>query len=80
MVGGRGRTNDGKTFLVLGLSEGNLERLRDGRPMHLTHKPHPFIPEDLMILIFSGQTEEAMAAQLHDAGIDLHGPESKGNA
>lgn len=80
MIGGRAKTNDGRQLLLLGLSEGNLQRLREGKPMHLSHESHVFIPDDWVVLIFSGATEEAMTDELRKAGIDLHGPEGQGKA
>ena len=71
MIGGRGIPNDGQTLILLGVSRGNIERLQQGKPLHLTHATHPYIPEGFVFLRFSGETEEARQKQLIEAGIEL---------
>lgn len=50
-------TETGTDLIVLGLSESNLQRLREGKPIHIFgaewHQPFD-------ILIFWGPTEQAM--------------------
>ena len=61
---------DGRTFVFLGLSKINLEKLQEGKP----------IPIDLSVfgvpaevLISYGETEEAIMAELRAAGIQFPG-------
>lgn len=62
------RTTDGdRQLLVLGLSDANRERLEQGYPVRISQATHGVaIPKDLTILIFAGETEQTMAAQLKD--------------
>jgi hypothetical protein len=69
MIGGQGQTPDGKTIIILGLSKRNLQKLSDGQPLHLTHETHPFIPEGVVFMMFTGETEDEMREQLVGAGI-----------
>jgi hypothetical protein len=47
----------GRDMLVIGLSEGNLQRMREGKPVHI-HGEEWGQKFDLMI--FWGETEQAM--------------------
>lgn len=66
-----GTASRGQTeMLILGLSHMNLEKLKAGQPMHLTHATHGgAIPKDLEIVIIHGATEEHMEAQFHQLGL-----------
>ena len=61
---------DGRDFLVLGLSEGNLKRLREGLPLHL-QKEKTGVSAD--IVIFWGETE----AQMYKDFKGFIGPETE---
>lgn len=54
--------DDNKKLIGIGLSHGNLERLKEGKPIKI-NGPDIGLP-DMEILIFSGSTEMAMAKQL----------------
>lgn len=56
--------DDGQ-LLVLGLSRENRERLEQKRPIDLSRATHGMaIPAGLRIVIFAGETEETMRAQM----------------
>jgi hypothetical protein len=57
-----GKTQDGRKFVVLGLSEGNLKRLREKKPI-IVHKEE--IDCDTDIWICWGETEDALAKEFH---------------
>lgn len=58
-------TGDGRTMLILGLSRDNTRELHRGRPIPIdTETLDPRLPP-MTILIFAGDTEDAMAAELH---------------
>lgn len=56
-------TGDDKRLVGLGLSHGNLDRLRDKKPIKIDGESIGI--EGLEILIFSGKTEESMAKELN---------------
>jgi hypothetical protein len=61
MIIARG-SEGGEEMLVLGLSQENIKRLQDGKPMYLTRATHgDGIPEGWRIMIFTGKDETAMA-------------------
>lgn len=65
MIKATGRNKDGsQRFVILGLSEANLSKLREGKPIHI-FGAELGIPHD--IIVFWGQTEEAMARELEKA-------------
>jgi hypothetical protein len=48
-------------LLVMGLSHANLERLKQGQPIQCSRETHGLaVPAGLKILIFTGESEEAM--------------------
>lgn len=53
---------DGKKLLGLGLVEGNLNRLKEGKPIKIDGETVGL--DNLDILIFYGKTEESLAKQL----------------
>jgi hypothetical protein len=56
---------DDKQLLVLGLSRGNRARLEAGQPIDLSRASHGMaIPANLKIMIFAGETEQSMRAQM----------------
>ena len=64
----RNTGDDGRHVIVLGVSRGNVERLMAGKPIHVTGESVG-VPEIASILIFFGETEAAMEAELRDAGV-----------
>jgi hypothetical protein len=54
-----------KQMVGLGLSYKNLEKLKDGKPMHIKISELGF-DSRLEIFIFAGETEKSMALDLHD--------------
>lgn len=69
MIIANGETDEGKTFLLLGVSRLNIEKLITGRPIKVTRESHGNgIPTDLEIAIIFGETEEEIAAQLRNIG------------
>jgi len=70
MIKMAGTTTDGRQIILLGLSEGNLQRLREKKPIHI-HSEEFHIP-DIDIVIMWGETEDALAKELGS----LIGPET----
>lgn len=52
---------DGVKLFVFGLSDGNIERLREGKPILVELAP---LGGEGRVAIFWGETEEAMAADI----------------
>jgi hypothetical protein len=69
-LAGTGRR--GKRFVILGLSRMNCTKLLEGLPIHI-HAEELGIGFDITIM--AGETEEAMAQALRDAGVRLPEPE-----
>jgi hypothetical protein len=67
MVGGRTQERNGKTTLLVGLSSQNLEHLKSGAPLSLKAETHPFVPANMEILLFAGNTEASMLDHLESA-------------
>lgn len=61
MIKASGEGDDGRKFVLLGLSELNLTRLREGKPIHVYGAE---VGASHDIILFWGATEEAMAADL----------------
>lgn len=59
MIKARGIGPDGRNVLVLGLSHGNLDRLRAGEPIQFDGAPYGYPGT---IFIFAGKDEFAMGA------------------
>jgi hypothetical protein len=54
-------TEGGDEMLILGLSEQNIKKLQEGKPMYLTRKTHgDGIPQGWRIMIFTGKDENKM--------------------
>lgn len=65
MIVGRGTSDDGKQVILLGLSDDNVQRLTDGKPILVTRETHGAgVPEGWIITIVHGKTEQSLAAQL----------------
>lgn len=58
MIQFSGTGDDGKRFVGIGLSDGNLRRLRDGEPAVVDMEAHGF--PGSKVVIFYGRTEEEM--------------------
>lgn len=61
MIKATGGGEDGRKFVLLGLSEMNVGKLREGKPVHI-FGAELGIAHD--IIIFWGPTEDALAADL----------------
>jgi len=61
-----GRGSGNREMLGLGLSEANLGKLREGKPIHIMAED---VGIDVDLLIFWGQTEESMTADLKKLGL-----------
>jgi len=65
---GIARAGTGK-LLLIGLSRGNVERLLGGQPIRIRREVHgKAVPEDWEIVLFFGETEQAMADDLRAVG------------
>ncbi len=68
MIKARSSTDDGRTFILLGLSSENCRRLLEGQPIRIDTQLEP--PEGLglnggpVIALVGGATEETIAAEL----------------
>jgi hypothetical protein len=56
-------------ILLLGLSQGNIERLQLGQPIKATSRTHGGIPEGWIIYLVAGQDEKAIWDELKEAGV-----------
>lgn len=70
-----GKTDDGP-LLILGLSHENLRRLKEGQPISIMNLKKQQLHGANQILIFSGESEEAMMEEIMDlakeCGIKVH--------
>lgn len=55
-------TTDGKDMLLLGLSDENMKRLKDGQPIKFNAKDVGF--PHMEIMIFNGRTEAEMYEEI----------------
>ena len=67
-----GTTASGRKFVLLGLSEGNLLRLREKKPM-VVHGVEIGVPDLETLVICWGETEEALQKELQE----FVGPETR---
>lgn len=71
-MGGRGHvTGKPCELMIIGLSHKNLKELKKGHPIRCRSADFG-CSGDIEIIIFSGETEQAMARELHE----LIGPET----
>ena len=56
---------NGRTLIGLGLSAGNIQRLREGKPIHV-HLEEMNLPWKAEIMILFGETEQAIADELRE--------------
>ena len=62
--------NDGTQLLVIGLSHTNLDRLREGKPIHFRGALLGLLVD---VMVFAGETEASMTYELES----LIGPETR---
>jgi hypothetical protein len=60
---------DGKRIVILGITEENVRRLRDGKPIHV-HGDEVGAP-DVTIFIMYGKDNKDVARQLEETGFRL---------
>lgn len=78
MVIARATRSNGGELLILGLSRMNLQRIIDGKPLHVRREVHgDGIPEGWEIVVFTGENEQAMQKMFVKEG--LIGPDTKVN-
>lgn len=73
-----GEGHDGKPteLLILGVSDQNVARLLEGKPIRISRETHgDGVPEGWSIMILHGKTEDHLAQMLKDAGAV--GPDTK---
>lgn len=61
------QANNGGTIVGLGLEEGNIERLKDGKPIYFPLKELGI--EGVEIMIMYGETQEAIRDELRKSGL-----------
>ena len=66
MIKATGTNKQGREVIILGLSEMNFTKLRQGMPIHIFGEE--LGPAQRDIVIFWGQTEDAMATELEKFG------------
>lgn len=55
----------GRTLIGLGISAGNVQRLKEGKPIHI-HLEELNLPWKADIMIMYGETEQALADELKE--------------
>ncbi len=70
VIKARATTDDGREIVVLGISDGNIARLREGKPIHLHGEEMGLSKID--IWIFAGKDEAALQQML----APMIGPET----
>jgi hypothetical protein len=66
VIRARGTTADGRPVILLGLSEGNLTRLRQGQPINASLE---VVGLRAQVVILYGETEDDIRRELVEAGI-----------
>lgn len=76
MIKARGKTNDGRAFLLLGLSAENCRRLLEGQPIKIdTQSPPPAgvaLNDGPVIVIVAAQTETELQAAIEPLITELN--------
>jgi len=67
------RRENGRQIIGIGISAVNVERLKEGKPIHVNLEEMG-LPWKAEILLMYGETEQAMADELSEAG--MIGPET----
>lgn len=68
MIKGKARQKNGRTLIVLGLSNENVFRLVNGQPIRVDGDS---LREQFDLLLYAGEDEMEMMKELQDAGITL---------
>lgn len=69
-----GGTHLGKKLIGIGLSEGNLQRLKEGMPILVNSEDFEKLSGvEAYLLILYGKTEEEMVKEMYEAGIKMPG-------
>jgi hypothetical protein len=71
MVKVKGRLQDGRLIIFLGISERNVELLKQGRPIRVDLADMKVAPDESIgaIALFYGETEGAIVKQLQEGGV-----------
>lgn len=76
MIKARGTTNDGRAFILLGLSAENCKRLLEGQPIRIdTQEPPPAgvsVDGGPVIAIVAAETETELQAAIQPFIRELH--------
>ncbi len=62
------KSDKGRQLIAIGLSEGNVQRMQAGFPIHVHCDDMGFAGE---IMIFTGKDEVSMTNMLINAGLDI---------
>jgi hypothetical protein len=63
---------DNRPTLGMGLSDENIRKLREGKPI-VIHLSELDLPYDLQIFLFTGPTEQDMVDMLKEIGVSFSG-------
>jgi hypothetical protein len=58
-------TENGRTLIGLGLSEGNIQRLKEGKPIHV-HLEELNLPYKAEVMIWYGADEQALQKEIQE--------------
>lgn len=68
-----GETRQGEPFLLIGLTEENVKRLKDGKPIPITAAELVVLGLPPMVIgIVYEATEEELKSRIIEAGIEIH--------
>lgn len=68
-----GETGVGEPFLLIGLTEENVKRLKDGQPIPISAIEMAVLGLPPMVIsIIYGETEEAIKERITGVGIEIH--------
>lgn len=70
MIKAAWKDDDGTRVFFFGLSEGNVQRLKEGKPIAVAMSQVGG-PSDAMVVIHYGETEDAIVADLKRHGMTL---------
>lgn len=68
MITAIGKEDNGNDMILLGITDKNIERLRQDRPIHMTNKSHPAVPEGMTVVILWGKDEKDIIDKLSKSG------------
>ena len=70
MLVARSPTIDGREMVILGITRLNLAKLLAKQPIRVSQETHGAgMPEDLVVIICYGDTEEGLAEELKAVGV-----------